>query len=91
MERVREAFRDLLPAMVADGGGANIVSLVDGVLTIRLRGTCIYCPSRELTADALAQEITTRVPSVRQVIIEYPPLGGPQGARPPSGEFTPLK
>ena len=71
-QQVREALDELLPAMVTDGGGAEFVSLENGVATLRLVGSCIFCPSRQLSARALTQGIQKRVPELSEIKILYP-------------------
>ena len=46
---VEEALALLRPAMEADGGGVQLVSVDGGIVHVRLRGTCVYCPSNKLT------------------------------------------
>lgn len=67
--RVRRALNELLPAMTADGGGADLVSCVDGVVSIRLVGSCLFCPSQSLSAEALRRGIHERVPDVAAVLV----------------------
>ncbi|MBL8186508.1 MAG: NifU family protein [Acidobacteria bacterium] len=73
-ELVRAALDELLPAMIADGGGAEFVSLENGVATFRLIGSCQFCPSRQLSADAFRRGVQERVPEVAEVVILYQPL-----------------
>lgn len=39
----------LRPAMEADGGGVELVAIDQGTVKIRLKGTCLVCPSVKLT------------------------------------------
>ncbi|HYX28485.1 MAG TPA: NifU family protein [Pyrinomonadaceae bacterium] len=72
IQRLHSALKELLPAMVADGGGAEFVSYNDGVATFKLLGTCDFCPSRQLSAMALKQGIEDRVPEVADVRVLFP-------------------
>ncbi len=72
---IHQALQELLPAMTADGGGAEIVQITEDAVTLRLIGTCLFCPSRKMSATALADGLKQRVPHVRQVLVDYPPLG----------------
>lgn len=67
--RVRQAFGELLPAMTADGGGADLSFLDGGTVSIRLIGSCVFCPSQALSADALRRGIRARVPDVAEILI----------------------
>ncbi len=68
-DQINAAMRELLPAMQVDGGGAEEVSMKDGRLVLRLIGTCTCCPSRELSAKSLAEGLSRRVPTLREVRI----------------------
>lgn len=46
---VREVLRSLQPAMTADGGGVELVSVDAGIVTVRFTGACLLCPSIDLT------------------------------------------
>jgi Fe-S cluster biogenesis protein NfuA len=72
--RVCQALDELLPAMIADGGGAEFVSLENGVATLRLVGSCNFCPSRQLSAAALRGGIQQRIPELVAINIIYPSL-----------------
>ena len=71
-ERVQEALDDLLPAMTADGGGADLISVADRTALLRLHGTCVFCPSRGLSAAALVRGLHDRVPELGDVTVLYP-------------------
>jgi Fe-S cluster biogenesis protein NfuA len=73
-EAVNLALLEMLPAMVADGGGAEIVQVEDDWVALRLTGTCLFCPSRKRSAAALEDGLKRRVPTLRTVVIEYPKL-----------------
>lgn len=74
VEYIESALDELLPAMVADGGGAKLLSVESGVATLGLLGTCTFCPSRQLSAEALARGLQERVPELTEIKILYPPL-----------------
>ena len=46
---VESAIELLRPAMQADGGDVELVSIEGGTISVRLRGTCLVCPSASLT------------------------------------------
>jgi len=48
-ELVNRALESIRPAMAADAGGIDLVSVEGGVVTVRLVGTCLHCPSAALT------------------------------------------
>jgi len=48
-DEVSDTLNRLRPAMNADGGDVELVSIVDGVVSLRFKGTCLVCPSASLT------------------------------------------
>ena len=48
-ERVEEALKKIRPALEADGGGIELVDIVDGVVSVRLKGACKGCPGAQMT------------------------------------------
>ena len=66
------ALDDLRPAMEADGGGAELVSFENESVTVQLIGSCLFCPSRKLSAAALERGLRLRVPRLNAVHIVYP-------------------
>lgn len=74
LDHIQGALADLLPAMVADGGGAELVSVEEGVATVRLLGSCNFCPSRQLSASALKRGLLQRVTELKDVNVVYPSL-----------------
>jgi Fe-S cluster biogenesis protein NfuA len=66
---VVNALDALLPAMVVDGGGAQIVSVDSDGVVIEFVGSCQFCPSRRLSAEALDRGLRARVPAMRQLRI----------------------
>lgn len=69
---LQHALQELLPAMTADGGGAEIVLVTEDSVTLRLTGTCLFCPSRKMSAAALSDGLKQRLPHLRHVFIDYP-------------------
>lgn len=71
--REREVDRELdrlRPAMEADGGGCHLVGIEeDGTVKIRLRGTCLACPSADLTLKlGIETSLKTKFPWVARVV-----------------------
>jgi Fe-S cluster biogenesis protein NfuA len=66
---VREILRTLQPAMEADGGGVELVSVDGDTVYVRLKGTCLSCPSSSLTLKlGIESTLKAKVPWVRQVV-----------------------
>jgi Fe-S cluster biogenesis protein NfuA/nitrite reductase/ring-hydroxylating ferredoxin subunit len=50
-ERVAEALEEVRPYMESHGGNVELVSLEDGVLRLRLEGSCDGCPASSSTLE----------------------------------------
>jgi Fe-S cluster biogenesis protein NfuA len=68
-ERVRRALEELRPALQMDGGDAQLVSVEEGVITVRLIGACDGCPmASDTLVGFVAEQLRLRVPEVRRVV-----------------------
>lgn len=55
--------------MQADGGDVELVSIDGGSVMVRFRGTCLCCPSIELTLRrGIEKTLRERLPWVKDVI-----------------------
>jgi Fe-S cluster biogenesis protein NfuA/nitrite reductase/ring-hydroxylating ferredoxin subunit len=70
--RIREAIEKVRPYLKSHGGGVEVLSLdEDGVLLLRLQGSCEGCPSSTLTVKlALERAIKEAAPEVTEVRAE---------------------
>ncbi|MBE3595286.1 MAG: NifU family protein [Candidatus Carbobacillus altaicus] len=67
--RVRRVIEQLRPTIQRDGGDIELVDIMDDTVHIRFHGTCIICPSSEVTLKAgIEQAITSMVPEIKEVI-----------------------
>lgn len=69
-DRVQEVINLIRPAVQADGGDIELVSVSDdGVVSIRFHGACHGCPSSTMTLqDGIKKNLCERVPEVRDVV-----------------------
>jgi Fe-S cluster biogenesis protein NfuA len=68
-QEVDDALASIRPAMQADGGNVELVEVNDGVVTVRLVGTCIACPSKNLTLRlGIERRLKAHLPWVRDVV-----------------------
>jgi len=59
----------LRPAMQADGGDVDLISVEGGVVSVRLRGTCLVCPSASLTVKhGVERTLRQNLPWVTEVL-----------------------
>jgi len=67
-ERVEEALKKIRPALEADGGGIELVDIIDGVVQVRLKGACQGCPGAQMTLKMGVERILKEdVPEVKSV------------------------
>jgi len=67
-QKVREALEKVRPALQADGGDVELVSCVDGVVSVRLRGACAGCPMSQMTLHRGIEVMLKRVvPEVKEL------------------------
>lgn len=69
-EKVNEALEQLRPFLEADGGNMELVDITDdGVVKVRLLGTCKDCSMSDMTMKAgLEESVKKAVPSIKKVI-----------------------
>ncbi len=48
-EKVEKALDKIRPALMADGGGVELVEVKDGVVKVKLTGACGGCPMSQMT------------------------------------------
>ncbi len=67
-ERVEKALESIRPALQADGGDIELVSIEGGVVKVKLKGACGSCPSALMTlkhgVEARLKEAVPEVVSV---------------------------
>lgn len=67
-EQVEGVINRIRPALQADGGDCELVDVADGVVTIRLVGSCHGCPSSTMTLQmGIERAIKSQVPDVQRV------------------------
>ena len=48
-QEVRAALEEVRPHLQADGGDVDFVEIKDGVVKVRLKGSCAGCPMSQMT------------------------------------------
>lgn len=67
-EKVEEALQHIRPALQADGGDIELVSVEGGVVKVRLRGACGSCPSALMTLKyGVEERLKEQIPEVESV------------------------
>ena len=67
-ERVEEALKKIRPALEEDGGGIELVDVVDGIVKVRLQGACQGCMGAQMTLKMGVERILKEeIPEVKSV------------------------
>lgn len=69
-EKVEQALAKIRPALQADGGDVELVSVDEatGIVKVRLTGTCGGCPFALMTLkQGIEQTLKEEVPEVKEV------------------------
>ena len=70
-ERVAEALDDVRPYMESHGGNVELVSLEDGMLQLRLEGSCDGCPASSSTLElAIKTALEEAAPDLLGIEVE---------------------
>ena len=69
-ERVEKALDKIRPMLMADGGNVELVEVTpDGVVKLRLTGTCGCCPMSQVTLKAGVERVLRQeVPEIKEII-----------------------
>jgi len=68
-EKVEETLNLIRPALQADGGDVEFVSVNDGVVSVRLTGACNGCPMATMTLKMGIEKILKeKIPEVKEVM-----------------------
>jgi Fe-S cluster biogenesis protein NfuA len=68
-QEVRRSLEKIRPSVQLDGGDIELVSIEEGVVTVRLFGACEGCPMSPVTLRAgIERLLREEVPTVREVV-----------------------
>lgn len=68
-EKVEKALDNIRPALQADGGDIQLVSIEDGIVKVRLTGACGGCPMSQTTMTlGVEKAIKKEVPGIKKVV-----------------------
>lgn len=69
-ERVRGALAKVRPYVASHGGGVELVAIEDGVVRLRMEGSCEGCPSSARTVKlAIEEAIVEAAPEINAVVV----------------------
>ena len=64
-DRVEKVIERIRPAVQMDGGDIELVDVADGVVKVRLTGSCVGCPSSTMTLKmGIERAIRAEVPEI---------------------------
>ena len=67
-DRVERVINRIRPAVQMDGGDIELVDVVDGLVKLRLVGSCVGCPSSTMTLKmGIERAIRAEVPEIAGV------------------------
>ncbi len=65
-ERVEDVLESIRPALMTDGGNVELVEVDDGVVKVRLVGSCSSCSSSTMTLKmGIERALKKAIPLVR--------------------------
>jgi Fe-S cluster biogenesis protein NfuA len=68
VSRIMEALKQVRPNLLADGGDIEFVAIENGILKVRLKGTCADCPMSDITLRyGVESVIKEKIPEIRKV------------------------
>ncbi len=69
-DKVEKALEKIRPMLMADGGNVELVDVsADGVVKLKLTGTCGCCPMSQMTLKMGVERILKEeVPEVKEVV-----------------------
>ena len=68
-EKVEAALNEIRPALQADGGGVDLISVVDGIVSVKLTGACGGCPMSTMTLKmGIERVLKEKIPEIKEVV-----------------------
>jgi len=66
--KIQKVLEEVRPYVQSDGGDVLFVDFLDGVVTVRLIGACVGCPSSTATLKGgIERKLQQAIPEVRAV------------------------
>jgi Fe-S cluster biogenesis protein NfuA len=68
-EKVEKALDKIRPALMADGGGVELVEVKDDVVKVKLTGACGGCPMSQMTLKmGIERHLKNEIPEIKEVV-----------------------
>jgi Fe-S cluster biogenesis protein NfuA len=69
--RIQRGLEGVRPYLKSHGGDCELVSVLDGIVRLRLHGTCGSCPSSSLTLkNAVEEALYDAAPDITEIVAE---------------------
>jgi len=69
LEQVKKVLDKVRPSLQADGGDVKLISVDDGVVKVKLTGSCGSCPFSQMTLKmGIERAIKEEIPDIKEVI-----------------------
>jgi Fe-S cluster biogenesis protein NfuA len=70
--QIESALDKVRPILLADGGNAELVTVKNGVVQVRLTGACSTCPMAQMTLkQGIEKAVKAELPDVKEVVSVY--------------------
>ena len=67
-EKIEAALQKIRPSLEADGGGIELVDVVDGIVKVRLQGACRGCMGAQMTLKmGVERVLKEEIPEIKSV------------------------
>ena len=67
-EKVEKVLDKIGPSLAADVGNAELVNVEDGVVKVKLKGSCAGCPMSQMTLKwGVENYLKKKIPQVKSV------------------------
>lgn len=68
IDKVKQALEEVRPHLQVDGGDVEFVGMDDGVVKVRLTGSCASCPMSQMTLKwGVENYLKKKIPEVKSV------------------------
>ncbi len=68
-KKVEAALDGIRPALLADGGNVELVDVKEGVVTVKLIGSCSGCPMATMTLKhGIERALKEEIPEIKEVV-----------------------
>lgn len=68
-EKVEESIGKIRPFLQRDGGDIELIDIVDGVVKVKLKGSCGSCPMSMMTLKmGVERQLKQDIPEIKEVV-----------------------